>query len=76
VLIQTLRIGERVRISLRGRQAERTNGFTGRVVNVDPRAIRLDVTATRFDRWWSSHPGGQVVLPWARVDAVFVDGAS
>ena len=69
--ITTIRPGEFVRISLRGKDAGCLNGWTGRVVAVDGVTLRIAVEARRFNWYWD-RARGETVIPWSRVDAIDV----
>jgi hypothetical protein len=73
--IETVRAGESVTVWLTGRSAQRTNAYCARVVDVDCRAVRLDLCAERFDWWWQDREG-QVVIPWSRIESIDVRGAA
>ena len=69
--ITTIRPGEFVRITLRGKHAGSLNGWAGRVLAVDGVALRIAADARRFDWYWD-RATGETVIPWSRVDAIAV----
>ena len=69
--ITTLRPGEYVRISLRGKKVHTLNAWAGRVLAVDGVALRIAADARRFDWSWD-RASGETVIPWSRVDAIAV----
>ncbi len=74
----TLRPGETVSVTLRGRFANTINisAYGGTVLGVDPVALRVAVSWRRLGTLPPSTSTGEVVIPWPRVDRIKVEGVA
>jgi hypothetical protein len=71
--ITTLRPGETVRISLRGKHTNVINSWVGEIEAIDGVAVRIESSARRFDMYWE-RASGIVVIPWAAIERAEVQG--
>ncbi len=73
--VPTLRPGETVCVTLRGRFVDTINisAYGGTVLGVDPVALRVAVSWRRLGTLPPSTLSGEVVIPWLRVDRIKVE---